>query len=561
MSDQLEPRWELLPRDPATFFRLSANFDLRDLKRAYSQLIRQFKPENYPNEFQRIRAAYESLLKMVRDDQIGGSTPAKNWPVSVDPAHSAPSNPLPRAARRRPLRTESALPEPGPPVEDPSPIQQYEQLKSRPAKSPGDYMTLALLSDLVPAESAATVAGESFVDWILAGLAEHPNDWGLTRLLREYLMEQRDFGETASLLVRAVEILPSARFQYVTQAAWSHLLMEGSFREFRECLQHCGSKLGKALDHSELVFYVQMLKLSVWRGYDNFLGEIREIVEDNYHRFDLRVQREYEIVSNLMSYHSRREEFIQLGPCCQRIDQAMRDWSLMPEVEGGLSVLECQSFINERGAKLLDEFPDDTQDYSYVVSSWKWVVSVVMPRLHKVDLDEATFTQQLRLFVLRAQRRYKRSRRYYKGLGLFTTGQAILFVFPVLFLVNMAPRVFAPESFPMTPLNGLIDWTLIIGFVAAAYVIAVGRKLMAMRYEFLRPELLMLIRSIPLKVDETDSCGVNNESITIGDNIAVEGVDVIEKKLEQDPAMHFFMSAQLCLHVATPPPLDEPENA
>ncbi|MEO9931525.1 J domain-containing protein, partial [Rhodopirellula bahusiensis] len=58
MSD---PAWHHLPHDPRSFFDLAEDFDRRDLKRAYGKLIRQFKPETHPQEFQRIRAAYEQL--------------------------------------------------------------------------------------------------------------------------------------------------------------------------------------------------------------------------------------------------------------------------------------------------------------------------------------------------------------------------------------------------------------------------------------------------------------------------------------------------------------------
>ena len=55
------PEWHRLPHDAAGFFGLAAGFERRDLKRRYNEFIRQFKPEKFPQEFQRIRAAYEQL--------------------------------------------------------------------------------------------------------------------------------------------------------------------------------------------------------------------------------------------------------------------------------------------------------------------------------------------------------------------------------------------------------------------------------------------------------------------------------------------------------------------
>ncbi|MDX1970316.1 MAG: J domain-containing protein, partial [Planctomycetaceae bacterium] len=61
-----EPAWNCLPHDPQGFFGLPATFDRQDLKRQYNRLIKQFKPEKYPQEFQKIRAAYDALDQRLR---------------------------------------------------------------------------------------------------------------------------------------------------------------------------------------------------------------------------------------------------------------------------------------------------------------------------------------------------------------------------------------------------------------------------------------------------------------------------------------------------------------
>jgi len=66
MSDAGDPQWDLLPDHPEQFFSLSGEYDVRDLKRSYNRLIKRFKPEKFPEEFQRIRAAYERLNDALR---------------------------------------------------------------------------------------------------------------------------------------------------------------------------------------------------------------------------------------------------------------------------------------------------------------------------------------------------------------------------------------------------------------------------------------------------------------------------------------------------------------
>jgi preprotein translocase subunit Sec63 len=43
------------PRDPHELLGVTSNVDPRDLRRAYTRLIRTYKPEQYPEHLRRIR--------------------------------------------------------------------------------------------------------------------------------------------------------------------------------------------------------------------------------------------------------------------------------------------------------------------------------------------------------------------------------------------------------------------------------------------------------------------------------------------------------------------------
>ena len=92
MSD---PAWHHLPHDPRSFFDLAEGFDRRDLKRAYGKLIRQFKPETHPQEFQRIRAAYEQLENAERygRNQAESQSAAEAWKPNTNPPPQPESRP------------------------------------------------------------------------------------------------------------------------------------------------------------------------------------------------------------------------------------------------------------------------------------------------------------------------------------------------------------------------------------------------------------------------------------------------------------------------------------
>ena len=48
---------------------VSYDADERTIKRAYATLIKQYRPDSHPQEFARIRSAYESLLEQCRYQQ------------------------------------------------------------------------------------------------------------------------------------------------------------------------------------------------------------------------------------------------------------------------------------------------------------------------------------------------------------------------------------------------------------------------------------------------------------------------------------------------------------
>ena len=66
MTDTPTPDWNFLPQSPERFFCLNSGFESEELKRAYGAFVRQFKPDKFPNEFKKIRAAYEQLDRNLR---------------------------------------------------------------------------------------------------------------------------------------------------------------------------------------------------------------------------------------------------------------------------------------------------------------------------------------------------------------------------------------------------------------------------------------------------------------------------------------------------------------
>src|SRR5690606_17811124 len=81
------------PDDPYQLLGLKPGADERAIKKAYTRLIRQFKPEQAPNHFRRIRDAYEQAKRWlqwnrpasVEDGDTSGSPVVSFDPTNFDP--------------------------------------------------------------------------------------------------------------------------------------------------------------------------------------------------------------------------------------------------------------------------------------------------------------------------------------------------------------------------------------------------------------------------------------------------------------------------------------------
>jgi hypothetical protein len=95
------------PSDPFELLGVARSVSESDLKRAYTRLIRKYKPEHAPDEFRRIREAYEAAVEMsrwyrdappVRD--IFRDLPFSTVPTAPADPSADPSAPTPEAAPR-----------------------------------------------------------------------------------------------------------------------------------------------------------------------------------------------------------------------------------------------------------------------------------------------------------------------------------------------------------------------------------------------------------------------------------------------------------------------------
>lgn len=409
-----EPDWNLLPHDPLRFFGLNAGFDRRELKRKYNELIRRFKPERFPQEFQRIRAAYEQLDEAVRygqsTDPLGPSVDLSDWMArgtAQEPAAkmagegvTAPMVVVPIYER---VRTSSVS-------------GLYRELQESASKTPYDYYALAVLSDVVDRQD-----GQQFVRWLLKGLTAFPNEVGLFTLLHSYIKSAVSVEQCESLLVQCSKIVREDLFFPLTDAAWRMLLRTQHFSQFRKTLAQCEKNLKGVNIDNRLAFYLQILRAAVWVADPDWVQSSYEFLEKNFDRIPNFLDYDLEIVSRLRAYIAVRESFVRDDEIRRRLDQAMRDYFSEDQLAGDKSVLACQVLMAQDAEQLGAAFADfDNPAFAPFFAVWL-VVSYDVNERHveppKEAVDETIWHERTKMLLDQIEQQTKRSRAGMKWLN------------------------------------------------------------------------------------------------------------------------------------------------
>src|SRR6478752_3317379 len=88
------------PTDPFALPGVEPGASELDIKRAYTRLIRRFKPEHAPDQFRRIREAYEACLEGFR---WLAPPPEFRWDAAPRPAPAPEPLPEPRPEPDAPI--------------------------------------------------------------------------------------------------------------------------------------------------------------------------------------------------------------------------------------------------------------------------------------------------------------------------------------------------------------------------------------------------------------------------------------------------------------------------
>lgn len=342
MSKEID--WSLLPYRAKEFFGVPDDFDRKTLKRAYNKLIRQYKPEKFPDEFKKIRAAFESLEDLLR---YGAASilPVSNFQEYAWQPKQEPTE-LVKVAPRKPIRDR---------LNSESPVAIYKDTRSRDNKSPYDFFVLATLSDVVTEDPTL------YFKWLLTGLQEHPNDPGLVSLIQHFFHQDLDVSFLRSSLMTTSKVITTDRFYFVTEKGWQRLLRIDDFTMFQKTLARCEANLRDHRNDNQLVFYAELLKGAIWKADQPWIDQKFSLLEGNIARLGPQLERELEILDQLRTYQATANQFTRGCPTRTALHDAIVNYYCCDEQEGDAKVIECQTNIGNSAQALLTTFNDDDE--------------------------------------------------------------------------------------------------------------------------------------------------------------------------------------------------------
>ena len=485
-SDANTPRWHLLPDDPVGFFGLPAEFDRRELKRQYNRLIRVYKPEKHPEEFQRIRAAFENLDTMLRYGIRGRlATPSQEYRWTTDSAQNAAADsrqPADASAdQSKPSTSKHAERSPAVPLHErvtrEPPGDLYRELAAQHDKTPYDYYALAVLSDLVDRRD-----GLQFARWILQGLTAHPHDLGLSNLLHDYLRGPVPGKARESLLVACAKIVREDAFFALTEPLWESLLREDSFAAFRRALERCEANLHGVSIDGRIAFYIQILRSAMWQADSAWTEKMVGFLEENYERIPPHLDFDVELLMALKAYVSNRSALSQVHPLRARMDQAIRAYFTQDQATGDRHVLELQVLLTQDINGLLEAFGFYGEPgFDAAVVLWLWIGNDVAERNAEpraATAEDAVWEARAEALLDQISLRTSHSKLAWLWEGTiwsYTLIRFLIYAVPPLLLATAA-IVFIPVSARLLPLK-------VVAFAGAvAGGVYVGHRAMKLYY-------------------------------------------------------------------------------
>ncbi len=365
MSESTEPPWQWLPNHPRRFFGLADDAGQEELKATYGQLIRRFKPDRFPEEFKKIRAAYERFLREIEQPRDSALRLSEFSDLLTYETHtSEPGTPIETGdtvefltersiAYQRCLSQESAA--------------WYEELRSKENRSLHDYFVLALLSDLVETDE------RTFVDWIAQAVEEHPLQYEFRGLLDALLRSSEGTNDAAPLLERLSRSMSPLVYYTATKSLWLHYAKSAPWKDVDALLKQCEQHLGSSAVFMKLDFTIAMMRRVMWRAPIEWLRDKQRWIESGEASLEPWIEFQHELNCKLLELREKHLDELGSGRFGTQIRNAIRAFCEETEADAVAAICNCQAEMAANPRELLQEFPYvEGKDLAWLYG-WAWI--------------------------------------------------------------------------------------------------------------------------------------------------------------------------------------------
>jgi hypothetical protein len=395
MSEASNHNWELLPNNPVEFFQLEPGFDRTALKRAYNRLIKLYKPDKFPEEFQRIRAAYEKLDDSLRyglqslypkelafrdapvrseissaiNDASKNSNDSSTYPSQFK---TSPSIERVNDDSAQDLDLQSLL-KLGPEV-------TYKRFRDIANKTPSEYRTCAILSEVVQHPE------HTFEGWLLEGLRRHPGDSTLTCLFRAYNVgEPSDAATLTERIRRLSETIRDAKYYFVAEPLWRRLSDESGWSAFAQVFDEIESKRRELPCYEKHAFLIGIVTRCMFRAPLEWLKTQQHQLDRNCEEMRGLDESEVEFTSRLVRFREQAHLLQSRGRFGREIVESVKSFCELGADDAHESIVKLQHRIASEPRAFLEEIQSEHHDSNGAFHVWGWITASALARIEPDD--------------------------------------------------------------------------------------------------------------------------------------------------------------------------------
>ncbi len=418
-----QPDWSLLPSRPLEFFSLPATFDRTDLKRAYNALIRQFKPEQHPAEFQQIRSAFEALEDGLRFGTLSMASEGSRPGTSQEQAGSSGID-LEAQIPERFSRSGAAS------------LQQ--EIEAKAQRSGPEWLALALLRESEDPENPWP-----FLETLLQGVEATKGNPGLLETLWKTSREPLPKEQQVKLLQQMAKVfehqpgIHKAWYVFATATHWEKLVTTIPFPTFAKLLARCQELLGEGGYRPFLVLRLQLLSKGALRVDSDWRQNTIADLEEDYSQLSEDVQNEFDRYGIFADYLDHREAFLDGSSARSELDKAILAALTETELEADRIFLAAAGELFENREELFEAFPTENDpSVAAALQAFQIQAAETYARYKSGDpyLSEAVLGSRINEFMYRLEREVRRTRPGWID-RIIDNGTFIAFVAPIFGLL------------------------------------------------------------------------------------------------------------------------------